>query len=258
MKRASSAVFLITIWSGGFLAAAQVRTPGAITIPRFSRPQVVADLGPRPTIAGRFGCSRNGTIYAFVDGYIPKANHSGATDRMALLGIHPDGTATNFDWHSICGYAHVFWPKSLFVGYDHINVLVKAEREIAGGKRVPDFLVLTFDQNAVLARTTALPNGIEPWVMGAFRSGNMVLISEDRLNHRMVADLIASDGSPIRQLDLGNDDYLALASTMPDGPGKYEPDFLIASSTFHPFEDNLLLIPTVSGLPSSRLASRGS
>lgn len=254
MKRASSTVFVITIWSGVFLAAAQGRIPDATTTPKFSRPQVVSDLNPRPTIAGRFDCSRNGTIYALVDGYIP---NSGAAERMALLGIHPDGTATNFNWHSIRGYEHVFWPKSVFVGYGHVNVLVKAERDTAGGKKIPDFLVLTFDQDGVLARTTGVPDGIEPWVLGAFRSGNMILLSEDRLNHRMAVDLLAPDGSPIRQLDLGNDDYLALATSMPDGPGKYDQSFLIASSTFHPVGDNLLLIPTVSGLPILTFSEQG-
>lgn len=255
MKKAAAGFILIALWSVVPTSGAQ--TPNAISAARFSRPQIVADVNPSSTVAGHFNCSTNGTIYAFLDGYTPNANRHSATDRMALLGIRPDGSVINFEWHYITGYSRVIWPESVFVGYGHINVLVEADSSTTG-RPEKRFVVLTFNPKGTLVRTTPLKPGIEPLALGVFKSGNMILLSEDRLNGRMALDLIAADGRSIRQLDLGREDYLALASTMPNGPGKYESSFLIASSTFHPFGDDLLLAPTVmSGLPIIELSEHG-
>lgn len=241
MRKASATTVLMALCACASLAAAQ----GA------NSPQAIIGLSSNPSISGHFHCSQDGTIYSMIDGY------NAAPERPALLGIHADGSVTNFDWLSVPGYAHAYDPRSVFVGYGHIYALTMAERNV-DGRIEKRFVVLTFNPDGSLFRTTTLARGIKPWTMGAFRSGNLALISADHAGHRMALDVIAPDGAPIRQLNLGSEDYLALASATPNGPGKYDQSFLIASSKFQPFGDNLLLVPTLaSALPMIETNERG-
>lgn len=242
MKKASATAILIALGACASLAAAQGSASS----------QPIIGLSSSPSITGHLHCSHDGTIYSMIDGY------NAAPERPALLGIHPDASVTNFDWHSVPGYAHVYDPRSVFVGYGHIYALTIAERDIKGGieKR---FIVLTFNPDGSLMRTTTLAPGMKPWTMGAFQSGNLILLSQSRATHRVEADLLTPDGSPIRQLDLGTDDYLTIASAMPNGPDKYDESFLIASSKFQPYGDSLLLVPTLaSALPMIELNEQGA
>jgi hypothetical protein len=227
----------------------------------FSRPKIIADLNARPTIAGRFDCSDDGSIYTFIDGYAP--NNSGPTpkERLALLAIHPDGSVTSFPWRFANGFSNISRPKSVFVGNGRVYVLVEGSRDPAAeGQNSFYPIALAFNQAGALIRAAVLEQGLDPLVLGAFKSGNLVVISEDRLNHRMALDLFRADGMPIRQLELNDSDYLAQASKMATGrePRSYNSTLLIAMSKFFPFGDHLLLVPLeTSGLPIIELGEEG-
>jgi hypothetical protein len=64
-------------------------TPQLQTLPsssvEFSRPKVIADLTAKPTIAGRFDCGEDGSIYTFIDGYAPNSTGTTPKERLALL-----------------------------------------------------------------------------------------------------------------------------------------------------------------------------
>lgn len=269
MRWAIVGTVLMCIGVGSFAAVAQVKVEPERNVPatqtsvpsmRFSRPQVIGDINPRPTIAGRFDCDKDGTIYTFIDGYTPNTG-STPTARLALLGIHPNGNVTNFDWRSVEGFTNISLPRSVFVGHGQIFVLAEGDRKSGKEEQyLPYPLVLTFNQEGTLIRVGVLDQGLDPLVLGVFKSGNFVVVSYDRLNNRMALDLIRPDGTEIRQLSLGSNDYLAQASKMgPQSmPGKYNSTLLIDMSKFFPFGRNLLLVPLeTSGLPVLNLGEKG-
>jgi hypothetical protein len=73
-------------------------------------------------------------------------------------------------------------------------------------------------------------------------SVNLLLISEDRLNHRMALNLAGADGSPIRELRLYASDFVMRAAQMTAaarGTSSYSPTLLISMSKF--FRKRLVL-----------------
>lgn len=227
----------------------------------FSKPKIVEDLNAGSMIAGRFDCSNDGSIYTLIDGYALNIG-TALNERLALLGIHPDGTVTSLPWRLVPGFTDVSLPKSIFVGNGHEYVLVNAERKTAKPGYVSRYpLVLTFDVKGSLVGTVVLSQDLNPLSFGVFPSGNILLVSEDRLNHRMALNLVGADGVPIRELHLNDSDFVVRASHMPAaarGPSSYSTSLLIAMSKFFPSSNHLLLVPLeTSGLPIVELDERG-
>jgi hypothetical protein len=212
------------------------------------------DVAPR--IVGRLDCGDDGSIYTLIDGYALNS------ERLALLAIHPDGAVTNFPWRSAPGFADISMPKSIFVGNGRVYVLANAESKSAKRahrSRYP--LVLAFDKEGSLVGTVVLEHDLNPLVLGVFPSGNILLVSEDRLNHRMTLNLVGADGTPIRELRLHASDFVIRAAQMPAaarGTNSYSPTLLISMSKFFPSGDHLLLVPLeTSGLPTVELGEHG-
>jgi hypothetical protein len=228
---------------------------------KFSSPSPVVDLDGTPTDWGRFDCSEDGSIYTVIDGY---ALNSGANPngRLALVAIHPDGSVTSFPWRTIPGFTNISLPKSIFVGNGHVYVLVNGDRESAANNRILRYaLVLMFDARGSLVGTVVLKQDLDPLVLGVFASGNIVLVSEDLLNNRMALSVVGADGTPIRELGLNENDFVARAAQLPAALGttsSYSPELLIAMSKFFPLGNNLLLVPfETSGLPVIELGELG-
>jgi hypothetical protein len=233
---------------------------GVVTL-EFSKPKIVEDLNAGAMIAGRFDCSDDGSVYTLIDGY---ALNGGTTlnERLALVGIHPDGTVTNFQWRSVPGFTDISLPKSIFVGNGHEYVLVNAESKAAKQGYMSRYpVILTFDMKGSLVRTVVLEQDLSPLSFGVFPSGNILLASEDRLNHRMALDLVGADGVLIRDLRLNDSDFVVRASQMPAaarGPSSYSTSLLIAMSKFFSSGNHLLLVPLeTSGLPIVELDELG-
>lgn len=118
-----------------------------------------------------------------LDGYSRGIGSAG----FALLGIHPDGTVTNFQWSSIAGFRSISPPKSVFVGYDRVYVLADARTSSPEGNQSKHVrLVLVFDQNGSLERAISLKTNLNPLVLGAFSSGKLLIISEENSNQGVV------------------------------------------------------------------------
>ena len=183
-------------------------------------------------------------------------------ERPALLAIHPDGTVTGFAWRDAPGFARISAPQSIFVGRDRVYALVSAERDSVQPSHAARFpLVLIFDRSGALAGTVILEHTLNPLVLGVFPSGNLVLGSEDRLNHRMALNLVGADGIPIRELRLYGNDFIVRAAEMPAAPrgtSSYSSLLLVSISKFFASGDHLLLVPlATSGLPVVELDERG-
>jgi hypothetical protein len=249
---------LICLLAGACSQAQDKEAGKATAAPKleFSNPRAVEDLDVAPMIVGRLDCGDDGSIYTLIDGYALNS------ERLALLSVHPDGTVTSFPWRSAPGFADISMPKSIFVGNGRVYVLVNAESNSAKqAHRSRYSLVLAFDKDGSLVGTVVLEHDLNPLVLGVFPSGNILLVSEDRLNHRMALNLVGADGTPIRELPLYASDFLIRAAQMPAaarGTSSYSPTLLISMSKFFPSGDHLLLVPLdTSGLPIVELDERG-
>lgn len=231
------------------------RKPSAAPKLEFSNPRAVEDLDVALMIVGRLDCGDDGSIYTLIDG------HALNSERLALLAIHPDGTVTSFPWRSAPGFVDISMPKSIFVGNGRVYVLVSAESKSAKQEHRRYPLVLTFDKEGSLVGTVLLEYDRNPLVLGVFPSGNILLVSEDRLNHRMAVNLIGPDGTRIRELRLYASDFVMGAAQMPAaarGTSSYSASLLISMSKFFLSGDHLLLVPLeTSGLPIVELDEGG-
>jgi hypothetical protein len=227
----------------------------------FSKPTTVQDLDSGSMIAGRFDCSGDGSVYTLIDGYALSAE-TAPGGKLALMAIRPDGSITNFSWRSVHGFINISLPISIFVGNDLVYVLVNgAKRSAAQGYMSNYPLILAFDNQGTLVDTVVLDQNLRPLVLGVFPSGNILLVSEDRLNHRMALNLVGRDGTPIRELQLGDHDFVVRAARMSPsahGTTNYSPLLLLSMSKFFPSGDNLLLVPLeTAGLPILELDEHG-
>jgi hypothetical protein len=153
-------------------------------------------------------------------------------------------------------------PESTFVGNGHIYVLAtgtKASEKQDHTSR--SRLIVKLDKRGRVEDTVQLKAPSYPLALGVFPSGNMLLVSEDRLNHRVALDLVDDQGVPIRELRLDKDDLVERAAQLPPssrGPGAYSPRFLISASKLVPWDEHLLLVPLeTSDLPIIELGEHG-
>jgi hypothetical protein len=225
----------------------------------FSKPKSVEGVGPGSMIAGRFECGEDGSIYALLAGDAPKGDPD---SHVALMGIRSDGTTTSFPWWSAPGFTKVTGPNAIFTGNGHVYVLVKAR----GGSEADDHpsahpAMLTFNQEGVLESAVRLNADSHPLTFGVFPSGNMLLVSQDRLNHRMDLSVVSKTGSPIREISLGKDDFVTKSAAMSPtvrGADNYSPLLLVAMSKVLPLDGHLLLVPMETGdLPMIEIGEDG-
>jgi hypothetical protein len=231
----------------------------ALAALEFSKPKAVEGLGPGSMIAGRFDCGEDGSIYTLVAGDAPEGDPE---SHVSLLGIHSDGTATSFPWWSVPGFTKVTGPGAIFTGNKHVYVLVRAESGSEQNERSSTYpAILVFNLSGALEGTVRLESGSDPVAFGVFPSGNILLVSGDRLNHRMSLSLVRDDGSPLRELTLGREDFVTRSAEMPvkpRGTATYSPLLLIAMTKVLPLDGHLLLVPMEAGdLPMVEVGEHG-
>ncbi len=225
----------------------------------FSKPQLVEGVEAGSMIAGRFDCSEDGSVYTVV---AADALQGDPDSHLAILAVHPGGTTTAFSWWSVPGLANVSGPNAIFAGNEHLYVLVRAESATGQNEPAPRYpTVLTFNLNGAFESALRLREDWNPLTFGVFPSGNILLGSEDRLNHRMGLSLVNKQGLPIREISLGENDIVAKAAQMPLTPrssARYSPALLVAMSKFLPVDGHLLLVPFETGdLPIVELNELG-
>jgi hypothetical protein len=243
----SAEVSVIVACFVGSCAYGQSATPTISVKPNaleYSTPQLVQDIEAAPALAGPYGCDGDGSIYAWINGYIFAGGNSNP-DRLALVGIHPDGTVTNFSGHSVTGpNGTSSFPKSFFVGDDHVYLLVDTPVSAGGGSHTQSVLVL--DKRGGLNRAITLESNIHPLVFGVFRSGKILAVSEDSSSHRMAFRLIDGNGAFIREIQLKDSDFiLGTSELIPDSHTtvNYSPALLISMIKVIALGEHLLLVP---------------
>ena len=252
-------IMACVIWSCAYgqSGAPMIRTTSNAL--EYSAPLTVQDIGPAPALAGPYGCDGDGSIYAWINGYIYAGGNSNP-DRLALVGIHPDGTVTSFSGHSVTGpNGTSLFPKSFFVGNEHVYLLVDAEASAGSGLHTQSVLVL--DKQGGLNRAITLESDLHPLVFGVFRSGKILAVSEDSSTHRMALRLIDKNGASIRELHLNDSDFILEGSELiPDSNTSvsYSPTLLISMTKLIASGDHLLLVPVgTSNRPILELDENG-
>lgn len=229
----------------------------------FSKPNTIANIGADATYLDNFRCADDGSAYIFVNGNVSGTNADPDRQNLAaLLGVHPDGTVTSFPWWSVPEFSWMSTPQSVFVGNEHVYVLDRGRRISKEQERTPlSPVVLKYDTAGNLLETIAPGEDRNAFVLGVFPSGHILLIAEDRLNHRMALDLLDEHGVFIRDLRLNKDDFVEKAAQLPTtsrGTGSYAPTSLISSSELVPWNGHLVLVPLYSsGLPIIELSEDG-
>jgi hypothetical protein len=214
----------------------------------YSNPLLVQDIEAASTLTGPFGCDRDGNIFAMINGYLFEGGAANS-GRLALLGIHSDRSVRNFSWHSVPGFdTTTSFPKSFFVGNDHVYLLVDARPSsgtTSGGSHTQ--LVLVLNEQGGLDRAITLEPDLHPLVFGVFRSGRILVISEEPLSHRIALKLIDANGTFIRDIQLNDSDSVLRASEPASdslgAPANYSPQLLISMIKLIPSGEHLLLVP---------------
>src|ERR1019366_1028888 len=170
------AIFACVFWSCAYGQSAAPPTRTTPNVLEYSKPQLVQDIEAASTLTGPFGCDRDGSIFATINGYLFEGGAANP-DRLALLGIHSDGSVTDFSWHSVPGFnTTTSFPKSFFVGNDHVYLLVDARPSsgtTSGGSHTQ--LVLVLNEQGGLDRAITLEPDLHPLVFGVFRSGRILV-----------------------------------------------------------------------------------
>ncbi|HEY2858928.1 MAG TPA: hypothetical protein VGJ21_10970 [Terracidiphilus sp.] len=229
----------------------------------FSKPETIANIGADATYLDNFRCADDGSAYIFVNGNVSGTNADPDRQNLPpLLGVHPDSTVTSFPWWSVPQFSWMSLPQSVFVGNGHVYVLDRGRRISKEQERTPvSPVVLKYDMAGHLQETISPAEDRNAFVLGVFPSGHMLLIAEDRLNHRMSLDLLDEHGVFIRVLRLNKDDFVERAAQLPTasrGTGSYSTNSLISSSELVPWNGHLVLVPLYSsGLPIIELSEDG-
>jgi hypothetical protein len=269
MKMALRFTFAFLVASNCAMAQDHGKVDDAAPIPvrasrlEFSKPKTIANIGSDATYLENFRCADDGSAYIFVNGTVVGTNADPDRQNLpALLGVHPDSTVTSFPWWSVPEFSWMSPPRSVFVGNEHVYVLDRGRRISKEEERTPvSPVVLKYDMAGNLLETITPGEDRNAFVLGVFPSGHMLLISEDRLNHRMAIDLLDERGVFIKDLRLNKDDYVERAAQLPTalrGTGSYSPNSLISSSELEPWNGHLVLVPLyANGLPIVELSEDG-
>jgi hypothetical protein len=167
--------------------------------------------------------------------------------RLALVGIHPDGTVTNFQWRSVAGFRSISYPKSVFVGHGHVYVLADARTSSPQcDQETYAHIVLVFNQQGDLEQVISLKTNSNPLGLGVFPSRKLLIISESKSDQRMAVMLFSSNGEFIRDILTNLSEYVMRESGLSPAShviDNYSPELLISLIEVVPSGDHLLLVP---------------
>jgi hypothetical protein len=242
----------------------QVQTYQRVTL-EYSKPQFVMGLNSMSGMVGSFQCTAGDDVVAQVSVDAGQPDNSGHNaSRLLLLIIRPDGSTTSLPWQSVPGYSRVYPPRRVFASDDSVYAFVMAleNKPLDAGSRplrVP--LVLKFDDSGTLKNVVRLATDTLPVSFGVFPSGNLLVVSKDRLNSRMRLQVLKSNGDNGYDLPLGDNDYTQHHGATADGPQgevSFSADFLVGATDIYSRGQNLLLVPIATAtLPVLEVSESG-
>lgn len=239
---------------------------------RYEDPKTYPIGTKQSAIIGDFKCGADGTIFLpMIDDATALANEAKGigppVDRMhrfLVTGLTPSGNVVQFAHTDIAGLRDFVPEIRYFVSASRVYTLERADiydpadpTKDLGRAHV----ILIYDYKGVYQSAVRLEPGLNPINVAAFPSGDILVVSLDKLNQTTRLLIFDQAGRPVKELKLFDDDY-ALKLQLED---KADKSVTASDSAWThlslahwvPFGENLLMSPSLGPLPLIEISENG-
>lgn len=181
-------------------------------IPRFTldfgEPQQTA-LGSNPAVMlANTACRADGTLFIGISDGSPG---DPSIRFPSLHSLDPAGQVVRFETSHLAGYSDqsIYWSGKFFAGEHWVVTLVSATPQNSEDKVAPApvQLALIYDHKGAFQRAVQLPDGVQIAAIGAYDSGELLIIGSSANNKLARLLVVDADGDIDRELRLFDEDY---------------------------------------------------
>lgn len=239
---------------------------------RYEEPKTYPIGTKHSAIIGDLKCGSDGTIFLpMINDYTPLASEANGTgpradrmDRFLVTGLTPSGNVVQFAHTDIPGLTNFVPEIRYFVSSSRVYTLESADiydpadpTKDLGRAHV----ILIYDYKGAYQGVVRLEPGLNPVNIAAFPSGDLLVVSLDKLNQTTRLLIFDQAGRPVKELKLFDEDY-ALKLQLDDKAEKSvsasDPVWAhLALAHWVPFGENLLMSPSLAHLPLVEISENG-
>lgn len=239
---------------------------------RYDEPKTYPIGTKHSAVVGDFKCGSDGTVFLpMINDYTPLASEANGTgprvDRMGrflVTALTPSGNVVQFVHTDIPGLRNFVPEIRYFVSSSRVYTLESAEtydpddptKDLGRAD-----VILIYDYEGAYQSVIRLEPGLNPVNIAAFSSGDILVVSLDKLNQTTRLLIFDQAGRPVKELKLFDDDYmlkLQLGDKGQKWPSPNDPTWnQLALAHWVPFGEDLLMSPTLGHLPLIELNENG-
>lgn len=228
---------------------------------RYDEPKIYPVGSKQSVIISDFRCGSDGTVFfPMIDDsrlLLKEMNGAriGRSLHILLTALTPSGDVIRFANQNIPNLRNIVPEVRYFVSSSRIYILERAERyDEADPKEFLGFvqIIQIYDYRGISQGVIELAPQLNPINIAAYPSGDVLVVSLDKLNQTTRLLIFDSAGRPVKELRLFDNDYMSnspLAGTAENqnSAGGNLPSWSkLALSQWVPFGDDLLLAPNQS------------
>lgn len=251
--------------------AAETTEPRDPVLPlslRYDEPKTYPAGTNGSLIISDFRCGSDGTVFVQMFEDASALSREGLpVDRANTLlhALTPSGDVVRFPYAQIPGFRRFLPTVRFFVSPSRVYTLERADiYDESDPKHTLGvaYVILVYDYKGAYRGFIRLEPGLNPLNIAAFPSGDVLVVSIDKLNQTTRLLIFDSAGRPVKELKLFDEDYM-LKLQLAENAGKTgsssnnEPWRKLALAEWVPFGENLLLGPTDSRLPLIEINENG-
>jgi hypothetical protein len=195
--------------------------------------------------------------------FVEMVGLEGPTRGFHIYRLKPSRDAVRLGEPNVEGLSSFSLPASYFVTSSKTYVLRQAtivdlSSQISSTASI--YVVVVYDGDGSIQNVVRLDPDIHPVSVGAFGSGDLLVLSVDKLNHSTRLLKFDTEGRLLGELRLFDEDYgakLALGpKATPAKVGAYL-ERMLANAQFLPVGDNILIVPIQTRLPLLEINEHG-
>ncbi len=239
---------------------------------RYDEPKTYPIGTKHSAVIGDFKCGSDGTIFLpMINDYTPLASEAngtgprvGRTGRFLVTGLTPSGNVVQFAHTDIPGLRNFVPEIRYFVSSSRVYTLESAEMYDPADPTKDlgrAHVILIYDYKGAYQGVVRLDPGPNPVNIAAFPSGDLLVVSLDKLNQTTRLLIFDQAGRPVKELRLFDEDYmlkLQLGDKAEKWPSPRDPAWdQLALAHWVPFGENLLMSPTLAHLPLIEINENG-
>ena len=239
---------------------------------RYEEPKTYPIGTKRSAILGDLRCGSDGTIFlVMIDDAAPLANEGNgsgpAVDRMhrfLVTALTPSGDVIQFAHTDIPGLRDFVPEIRYFVSPSRVYTLEFADRyDPADPAKVLGraHLILIYDYKGAYQGAITLEPGLNPLNIAAFPSGDVLVVSLDKLNQTTRLLVFDEAGRPVKELKLFDEDYalkLQLGAKADNSASARQSVWThLSVAQWVPFGENLFMSPILGPLPLIEISENG-